>query len=174
MPIQPQPHHLRAAGVRERRRTRCRPGSRPCRRLGPAKPVVATPRSVPNLARTPSAIARATGSLTAPNFASSSRRHAEFAVLHLVGVRHHAAAEVVAGPGHQADAVRHQPAGDALRRRQRLPLLVQQPHDHVLQFLVLDAEHEVAEPLADRRLDRGDLRLRLRQRSRPGPGCGAR
>ena len=123
---------------------------------------------MPNRARTPSAIARATGSLTAPKLLEQFRRHAEFPVLHLVGVRHHAAAEEVARAGHEADAVRDQPAGDALGRRQRLLLLVQQPHDRVLQFLVLDAEDQFAEPLADGRFDRGDLGLRLGERAGPG------
>ena len=64
--------------------------------------------------------------------------------------------------------MRDQPARDALGRGQRLLLLVEKPHHDVLELLVLDAEDEFAEPLADGRLDRRDLRQRLGQRPRAG------
>ena len=86
--------HLRCP---RRSRARRRPGRRaspPCRPSGPAMPVVATARSAPKRARAPSAIARATGSDTAPCSREHALGHAEQRRLGVVRVGDDAALEV--------------------------------------------------------------------------------
>ncbi len=63
--------------------------------------------SVPNFARTPSAMARATGSLTAVK-RSRFLRYAEFAMLYLVRCEVTARREEITRSGNQANAVRDQ------------------------------------------------------------------
>ena len=84
---------------------------------GPEMPVVATARSAPKRARAPSAIARATGSDTAPCSREQRLGHAEQRALRGVGVGHDAAQEVVRRAGHVGE----------LRRRRARPCTTRPP-----------------------------------------------
>ena len=81
---------------------------------GPATPVTATASSASDAASAPSAMARATGSDTAPCAASMRLRHPEHRHLRRVGVADEAAVEDVRRAGDVGDRGADQPAGAAL------------------------------------------------------------
>ena len=77
-------------------------------------------------------------------------------------------------PGTLREALGDQAAGDALRGRQRLAARRQQTQHDVLQFLVLDAEDQVAEAFADGLLRPARSAPGPLAGCRRGPGCAAR
>ena len=81
---------------------------------GPATPVIAIPTRAPVAARTPVAIARTTGSLTAPCSRRSSFGTPSSSMLHVVRVRDHATQHDVARAGNRGEARAEQAAGAAL------------------------------------------------------------
>ena len=82
---------------------------------GPAMPVTATARSTPSAPLAPSAIARATASLTAPSRREQRRVHAEERALELVRVGDDPTDEDVGASGDLGEPPADQPAGARLR-----------------------------------------------------------
>ena len=83
---------------------------------GPAIPVTEIERSTPSRTRVPSAIARATSSLTAPCRAISSGAHVQEPGLELVGVADHAPDEDLRAARDLGEPAPDQPAGAGLSR----------------------------------------------------------
>ncbi len=104
---------------------------------GPATPVIPTAQSLPRARRTPSAIARATGSETAPCSAIISGRHAHQLCLQRVAVGDGGAQEVVAAAGHGGDPLREEAAGARLGGGEGGSGGAQQIADHALQRVLL-------------------------------------
>ena len=121
-------------------------------------PVTATPTSAPSRARTPSAIACATGSLTAPCAASRPGRHVELRALDVVVVGDDAADHPgrAAGDVGQARRARGPPC-TTRRRAIRQPRITQRVADDDLERSAVHAD--------DRRLERRRQRVARRDSS---------
>ena len=148
---------------------------------GPATPVTATAVSAWECAIAPSAIARATASLTAPCMAIRSARHAQAFGLGLVGVGDEAALDHVGGAGDFGQQSRDQAAGTTLGRRQpALParkrfeqtgcLIPQAGGKHRRRSPTQNTTARIGRcaPLEDRERSREAETLRPRRASRPG------
>ena len=116
---------------------------------GPAMPVMPTPMSAPDAARMPSAMARATGSLTAPCASSSAGVHAQHPGLDVVGVGHDGVTDVARAARHVGQPRRHQAARAGFGRRHGQTPRRQQLADDFLQALAVHAEDVGAEQASD-------------------------